>query len=367
LAERSSAWSRTRVSNQLGIEYPIIQGPLGGFSSQRLTAAVSNFGGLGSFGAHGLAPSAIQEVVAEIRSLTNKPFAMNLWVSMEDEGVATSDAEAFERALSHLVPHLAAVGASKPQFSPYEPLRFEDQVRVLLDAKVPAFSFIYGIPRKEILEECHRQGILTIGTATTGDEAIALEQAGVDVVVASGFEAGGHRGSFLRSSADRGCRRDTGGSGRRNRGCPWHHCSLRARRRRCADGDGLSCLRRVWSKLVAPRGDPERKGEPNFAYTWVHRTPGTRHPQSTSGGDEPVRRRRSPVPAATGPHAEPRRASAAGRTERIPSLMGRPKCWTCPISRSNHASAIARQWSIRETWLMLGWSTPIGLWIVSFC
>jgi nitronate monooxygenase len=202
LVERSSAWNRTRVSDKLGIEYPIIQGPLGGFSSQRLTAAVSNFGGLGCFGAHGLAPSAIQEVVAEIRSLTKKPFAMNLWVSMEDEGAAASDAEAFERALAHLAPHLEAVGASKPQFSPYEPLRFEDQVRVLFDAKVPAFSFIYGIPRKEILEECHRQGILTIGTATTRDEAIALEQAGVDVVVASGFEAGGHRGSFLRSSED---------------------------------------------------------------------------------------------------------------------------------------------------------------------
>ena len=202
MAKRNSAWNRTRVSDKLGIEYPIIQGPLGGFSSQRLTAAVSNFGGLGSFGAHGLAPSAIQEVVAEIRSLTNKPFAMNLWVSMEDEGAATSDAEAFERALSHLAPHLETVGASKPQFSPYKPLRFEDQVRVLLDAKVPAFSFIYGIPPKEILEECHRQSIVAIGTATTRDEAIALEEAGVDVVVASGFEAGGHRGSFLRSSED---------------------------------------------------------------------------------------------------------------------------------------------------------------------
>ncbi len=202
MAKRNSAWNRTRVSNKLGVEYPIIQGPLGGFSSQRLTAAVSNFGGLGSFGALNLAPAAIQEVIAEIRSLTNKPFAINLWVSMEDEGAATSDAEAFERALSHLAPHLEAVGASKPQFSPYKPLRFEDQVRVLLDAKVPAFSFIYGIPPKEILEECHLQGILTLGTATTRDEAIALEQAGVDVVVASGFEAGGHRGSFLRSSED---------------------------------------------------------------------------------------------------------------------------------------------------------------------
>jgi nitronate monooxygenase len=196
------AWNKTRVSQKLGIKYPIIQGALGGFSSQRLTAAVSNFGGLGSFGAHSLAPLAIQEVVAEIRSLTNKPFAMNLWVSMGDEGATTSNAEDFERALSHLNSHLEAVGANKPKFSPYKPLRFEDQARVLLDAKVPVFSFIYGIPPNEILEECRHVGIVTIGTATTPDEAVALEQAGVDVIVASGFEAGGHRGSFLRSSED---------------------------------------------------------------------------------------------------------------------------------------------------------------------
>jgi nitronate monooxygenase len=202
MAKQESAWNRTRLSNKLGIEYPIIQGPLGGMSSQRLTAAVSNFGGLGSFGALGLAPSAIQEVIAEIRSLTDKPFAMNLWVSTEDEGAATSDAQAFERALSHIAPHLEELSAGKPQFSPFKPTHFEDQVRVLLDAKVPAFSFIFGIPPKETLEECHRQGIVTIGTATTQDEAVALEKSGVDVVVASGFEAGGHRGSFLRPSED---------------------------------------------------------------------------------------------------------------------------------------------------------------------
>src|SRR5712672_1642004 len=198
----AKAWNQTRVSEILGIEYPIIQGPLGGLSSQRLTAAVSNFGGLGSFGAHGLEPNAIEDVIAEIRSLTEKPFAINLWVSMEDTGARTSDAAAFRRALSPLSPHIEALGGTHPVFAPYKPIRFEDQARVLLDAKVPAFSFIYGIPPKEILDECHRQGILTIGTATTRDEAIALEEAGVDVVVAPGFEAGGHRGSFLRSSED---------------------------------------------------------------------------------------------------------------------------------------------------------------------
>src|SRR6266404_5562574 len=195
-------WNQNRLTAKLGIEYPIIQGPLGGLSSQKLTAAVSNFGGLGSFGALSLPPDAIKDVIAEIRSLTSKPFAMNLWVSMEDVGARTSDENAFNRSLAPLAVHIAALGAPRPTYKPYSPKRFEDQARVLLDANVPAFSFIYGIPAREILEECRAKGIVTIGTATTPEEGAALQDAGVDAVVASGFEAGGHRGSFLRSAED---------------------------------------------------------------------------------------------------------------------------------------------------------------------
>jgi len=195
-------WNENRLTAKLGIDYPVIQGPLGGLSSQTLTVAVSNFGGLGSFGAHGLAPEAIKEVIAEIRSLTSKPFAMNLSVSMEDEGAQTSDENAFNRSLAPLAAHIAALGASRPTFKPYSPARFEDQARVLIDAKVPVFSFIFGIPPREVLEECRAKNIVTIGTATTPEESAALQEAAVDAIVASGFEAGGHRGSFLRSPED---------------------------------------------------------------------------------------------------------------------------------------------------------------------
>lgn len=198
----TAAWAKTRVSTRLGIKYPIIQGPLGGLSSQRLTAAVSNYGGLGSFGAHGLTPSAIKDVIAELRSMTDKPFAMNLWVSMEDEGATTSDEAAFKRSLATIAPHIQSLGGTLPSYNPYSAISFEEQVRVLIDANVPAFSFTFGIPPKEILDECRARGIVIIGTATTPDEAIELQKANVDVIVASGFEAGGHRGSFLRASED---------------------------------------------------------------------------------------------------------------------------------------------------------------------
>jgi nitronate monooxygenase len=103
------SWRRSRLTSTLGIEYPVIQGPLGGLSSQKLTAAVSNFGGLGSFGAHSLAPQAINNAIAQIRSLTSKPFAINLWVSMEDEGAPTSDEAAFNRSLALLRHHLGVL------------------------------------------------------------------------------------------------------------------------------------------------------------------------------------------------------------------------------------------------------------------
>lgn len=190
-------WRDTALSRRFGLRLPIIQGAFGGFRSQALTATVSRFGGLGSFGAHGLEPAAIREVIAELRTLTDKPFAMNLWVSMEDAGATSSDEAAFLRSRAALEPLFTQLGAALPARTPHAPLRFEDQARAIIDAKAPVFSFIFGVPPREILDECRRQGIRTIGTATTPDEARALAEAGVDAVVASGFESGGHRGSFL--------------------------------------------------------------------------------------------------------------------------------------------------------------------------
>src|SRR5258708_19741366 len=178
-------WNENRLTAKLGIDDPVIQGPLGGLSSQKLTAAVSNFGALGSFGAHGLVPEAMKDVIGEIRSLTWKPFAMNLWVSVEDEGVRTSKENAFNRSLAPLAVHLAALGAPSPTYKPYSPIRFEDQARVLLDAKVPVFSFIYGIPPQEILDECRAKHIVTIAPATTPETRAALQKARVYAIRSS--------------------------------------------------------------------------------------------------------------------------------------------------------------------------------------
>jgi len=203
LADGNDSWKSTRVATLLGIKYPIIQAPFGGLASQRLTSEVSNLGALGSLGAVTLSPSAITEVISEIRSRTAEPFAINLWVSTSDQQDATGICQhRVEEKLGEFGNYFAALGTEAPSTVELRYHNFEAQARAAIDARPAALSFIYGIPPAEILDECHRKRIRTIGTATTPEEAVALEHAGFDAIVASGFEGGGHRGSFLRPAND---------------------------------------------------------------------------------------------------------------------------------------------------------------------
>jgi nitronate monooxygenase len=105
--------------------------------------------------------------------------------------------EQFKKALAVFKPYFDEVGIDLPEKPASFQSRFESQVEVILHQKPKVFSFVFGIPSPDILEQCRRLGIVTVGAATTLDEAIALESAGVDMIIASGFEAGGHRPSFL--------------------------------------------------------------------------------------------------------------------------------------------------------------------------
>lgn len=191
-------WYQTKASKILGIAYPILQGPFGGnLSSVELLATVSNLGGLGGYGVYTLSPQEILEVDRKIRLATNKPYNINLWVSDTDALDGTVSDEQFNRAQQLFKPYFEELGIALP--GKPEPIksRFENQVEVILHQRPPVFSFMFGIPSADILEQCHRLGIATVGAATTLDEAIVLESAGVDMIIASGFEAGGHRPSFL--------------------------------------------------------------------------------------------------------------------------------------------------------------------------
>jgi nitronate monooxygenase len=191
-------WKSNDLTRKLSLGVPIVQGPFGGgLSAVDLVVAVSNGGGLGSFGVHHLEPGGIREVAAQIRARTDRPFALNLWIPLRDsDDPQLSDAQ-WRTACDLLRPYFDELGVEVPQrparFSP----RYEDQVEALLELKPAVFSFVFGVPSAGVLQRCRSAGIATVGAATTPAEAKLLDESGVDVIVATGFEAGGHRVSFL--------------------------------------------------------------------------------------------------------------------------------------------------------------------------
>ncbi|MFD3660668.1 NAD(P)H-dependent flavin oxidoreductase [Streptomyces sp. NPDC058659] len=195
-----------RFGELVGTALPVVQGPFGGgLSSVALAAAVSDGGGLGSYGAHILGPEEITALVARLRAATDRPFAVNLWVPQEGEAEALAsvtdpaDPEAMTAHVERLRPYYEELGVRPPDAGDVRARPdFDEQLDALLAAAPPVISLVMGLPPRRLVAEARRRGIVVVGTATTVDEAVALERAGADAVVASGSDAGGHRGAFLR-------------------------------------------------------------------------------------------------------------------------------------------------------------------------
>ncbi|MCW3493659.1 NAD(P)H-dependent flavin oxidoreductase [Microbacterium sp. SSM24] len=184
----------------LGIDRPIVLGPFGGLSSIELTAAVSEFGGLGSYGLYGYTPERIHDTVAALRAATARPFAVNLWLPVGDE-VVPADVD-LGPSLAAMAPLYAAAGVEAPASPELFLPDVEAQLEAVLDAAPAVLSVVFGVPSAEVVERARGRGIRIVGTATSVAEARALAEGGVDAVVATGFEAGGHRVSFLRRAED---------------------------------------------------------------------------------------------------------------------------------------------------------------------
>ncbi|WP_042162464.1 NAD(P)H-dependent flavin oxidoreductase [Paenibacillus gorillae] len=186
-------------TRRLKIQFPIIQAPMaGGPTTPELVAEVSNAGGLGSLGAAYLTPEKLRSTIQEVRQLTEQPFGVNLFVPEE----AAESQAIIKEMTSHLNKYRVELGVKENPPIDSTPESFEQQIQVLLEERVPVVSFTFGIPPKDVIEVLKSQGIMVIGTATTVEEAKLLELAGVEAIVAQGSEAGGHRGTFLKSNTD---------------------------------------------------------------------------------------------------------------------------------------------------------------------
>ncbi|WP_331713694.1 NAD(P)H-dependent flavin oxidoreductase [Lentibacillus sp. JNUCC-1] len=187
------------LTERLHIQYPVIQAPMaGGVTTTELITEVVRSGGLGMIGAGYMAPEQIRNQIKDIKSVVSGGFGINLFVPNE----FTISGEVIDIARDTLQPfydELNMPADNQVTIPDYESAThtFLEQLKVTIEEKVPVCSFTFGIPAEKIIAELKEHGIITMGTATTVNEAIAIENSGMDAVVVQGSEAGGHRGHFL--------------------------------------------------------------------------------------------------------------------------------------------------------------------------
>jgi nitronate monooxygenase len=183
----------TDLTERLGVTHPIIQAPMaGGGDTPELVAAVGEAGGFGIIGAAYLTSAQIREAAGRVRERSSRPFGVNLFAPTPAPGIPDDTGPALQR----VTPFFGEVGlpAPKPPEPPVD--RFDEQVAAVLESGASVFSFTFGMPSEQVIRAIKSKGLLLVGTATTVDEAVALQKAGFDAVVAQGSEAGGHRGTF---------------------------------------------------------------------------------------------------------------------------------------------------------------------------
>ena len=197
---------RTSLCDFLGIEYPILLAGMGGTGRATpppLVAAVSNSGGLGVMGATGLSLDQIRKNIREIRSLTTRPFGVDLLLPASL--VETEDTRSSVRQQLHkeYPRHVEFVDSLRREYGLPEvyledepvisPKYIEGAVQVILEENVPVFAAALGDP-SWVVPLARERGIVVMGLAGTVRNAIRHVKAGVDIIVAQGYEAGGHTG-----------------------------------------------------------------------------------------------------------------------------------------------------------------------------
>jgi nitronate monooxygenase len=184
-----------RITEVLGIELPIIQAPMAGVQGSALAIAVSNAGGLGSLPCAMLSAQDLQRELSALREQTTLPYGVNFFC--HNEPTPDPEREAGWRAL--LEPYYKELGldSAAPHAAPARRPFSQDAAELLSYFKPPVVSFHFGLPSPDLLQRVRSWGAKVLSSATTVAEARWLEANGADVIIAQGYEAGGHRGTFL--------------------------------------------------------------------------------------------------------------------------------------------------------------------------
>jgi len=172
-------------------QLPIVQAPMaGGPSTPALTAAVSGAGGYGFVAAGYLSPVALDEAIAVTRTLTGAPFGVNLFVPS-----SPGDPTEVAAYASTLQPEAERLGVALGD-GRWEDDDYDAKLDVVASSHVHLASFTFGCPTSEIVDRLHRADVLVAVTVTSMLESRIAADAGTDLLIVQGTEAGGHQGCF---------------------------------------------------------------------------------------------------------------------------------------------------------------------------
>jgi nitronate monooxygenase len=186
---------------RIGIDLPIIQAPMVGTSTPDMAAAVTNAGALGAIGVGGVDAAGARVMIDALNRQTAGPFNVNVFCHRPP----VADADCERVWLAHLKPFYERYGVEPPSAirEPYKSfIADEAMLELLLESRPAVVSFHFGLPSAAKIARLKAAGILLFATATNLEEGKLAVEAGVDAVVAQGYEAGGHRGVFDPAAPD---------------------------------------------------------------------------------------------------------------------------------------------------------------------
>ncbi|PZF71245.1 NAD(P)H-dependent flavin oxidoreductase [Taibaiella soli] len=186
------------ITRLLNVTYPIIQAPMFGVSTPEMAVAASNAGCLGSLALADLPADKCAQLIRATRQLTTKPFAANIFLNEIPE--ITDELKRRYNAARLFIEQLAhehRLEVVLPEIDSFKITDYHDQVDALIEARCPIVSFTFGNLDTKSIEKLKAAGTLLMGTCTSVAEAMELEQTGSDIICVQGWEAGGHRGSFI--------------------------------------------------------------------------------------------------------------------------------------------------------------------------
>lgn len=191
----------TELLRRLQLTLPIIQAPMAGVSTPAMAAAAANAGALGSLGVGATNADGAATMIRAARGLSKRALNINVFCHRP----ATPNRAVESAWLERLRPHFARVGATPPTElgEIYRSFVNDDaMLEQLIELRPEVVSFHFGLPSAQRMQALRRAGSVLIASVTSLDEANAVVAAGVDAVIAQGYEAGGHRGVFDAEAPD---------------------------------------------------------------------------------------------------------------------------------------------------------------------